>query len=163
MHPLMVPATIMILIHVISSISQFAMTSVLMRFYKQSNMIIIDHRNKKRNKMTIKQHKTKYIGQQVRGKPQRIGKSIMSNQFAQYHKKKCTLHSLDSTTHLDKSNLQQVHLQQVREQQQSTWIHSQSKPPLYHNKVCYMSEVTKFDTDSFLIGVDNHSSVSISK
>ena len=138
------------------------MTSVLMRFYKQSNMIIIDHRNKKRNKMTIKQHKTKYIGQQVRGKPQRIGKSIMPNQFAQYHKKKCTLHSLDSTTHLDKSNLQQVHLQQVREQQQSTWIHSQSKPPLYHNKVCYMSEVTKFDTDSFLIGVDNHSSVSIS-
>ena len=147
-------------IYVLATLLQFSMESALSftnKHYKSSSM---QHRKVKKKKLMQRNYCTTYIGQKVKGKPQRLGRKIIDVALADDHISKCKrqyrelIHPLQIVTrYSQRKAVQQNIINEIKAKRRSQF----KKHP-----ICLMSEIPKFDTDSYVIGIDNHSSVSIS-
>lgn len=149
-------------IFIISTISLY-FTSRLSRFINKVQVKQVIHRKVKRKRTARPPFTTAYIGQKVRNKPQRIGRRFSPTPNCK---------SLAQAIHKQKKMFCKSHPALLQNRKRlippkyqkpaHRYIVNSRKSHCKH-RICYStSNHFKFDTDSFLIGIDNHSSMSIS-
>ena len=148
-------------IFIISSASLY-FTSRLLRVINRVQVKQVIHRKVKRKRFATPSFTTAYIGQKVRNKPQRIGRRFssipnhMSSAQAIHKQKRMFCKSHPALL----QNRKRIIPPKYKKLDHPATMNSR-KSHCKH-RICYTFNHYKFDTDSFLIGIDNHSSMSIS-
>ena len=162
-HPATASLFITIAIFVMANLLEKLIELTLRRFHNHHKFTTTEHRKVKKKKLMQRRYTTTYIGQKVKRKPQRIGRKIIDVAFASKHRNpkcpkpyKTLIHPLQNVTRLSK---QKATDPPAMSYQSKT---PKNKLQIRKQTVCLMTKCPKFDTDSYLIGIDNHSSVSIS-
>ena len=135
-NPVVTPLIVTIMIFLLSSVTQKTVIKLILWYREYSNKSnIVNHRKVKRKKLNLRPKYKTYIGQKVKRKSQKIGRK--------FH--------FTSRRHFKSQRKHKI-----------TRLYTNLG---YHRKdehIAYTTQASKFDTDSYLIGIDNHSSVSIS-